>query len=188
MNSTSNLNYLIENEFFIICPFLSTEQFISYCKERGIRTSSKQLEQFEKLGIFYPVARVQYPKIKIKVEYVDNGQRYRDLGILREGDEWPGNIKEKYANFWFEKEYAKNGLEEGFLWEPSSRPFQSWETFKDKNGYRQIESFYSIFQCYTLYNLIQVYCQHTSENSLRNGNECFAACQFLLRYNNGSLR
>jgi len=155
MNTIPNLKYIIENELFIICPFLSTDRFISYCKDRGIRTSRKQLEQFEKLGIFYPIARVRYPKIKTKIEYIDNGKQYRDLGILKDGEEWSGDIKEEYAGFWFQKEYAMDWLEEGHLWEPASRPFQAWETFNDEKGYRQTESFYSIFQCYALYNLIR---------------------------------
>ena len=137
----SNLNYIIENELFITCPLLSTDQFISYCKDRGIRTSKEQLEQFEKLGIYYSIARVCYPKIKIKIEYIDDGTRYRDLGILKDGEEWYGALKEEYAHFSFEKEYAESWQEEGLLWEPSSRPFQSWETFTDEEGDRQIESF-----------------------------------------------
>ncbi len=157
MNKMPNLKYIIENEFFITCPFLSTDRFISHCKDRGVRTSRKQLEQFEKLRIFYPIARVRYPKIKIKIEYTDNGKRYRHLGVLKDGEKWSGDIKERYADFWFEKEYAKNWFEEGLLWEPSSRPFQPWETFRDKKRHRQqIENFYSIFQCYTLYNLVQL--------------------------------
>ena len=148
-----DLKYIIDNELFIICHFLSTDQFVSYCKDRDIRTSREQLEQFEKLGIFYPVARVLYPKIKIKVKYI-SGNRYQDLGILKEGEEWSGDIIEEYAHFWFEKEYAKSWLDEGLLWEPSSRPFQAWKMFEDENGDRQIENFYSIFQCYTLYHLI----------------------------------
>jgi len=132
------LKYLIENELFITCPLLPTDRFIRYCRNRDINISEEDLEQFEKLGIFYPVARVRYPKVKVK------------------GEEWSGEVLEQYAHFWFEKKYAKNWLEEGLLWEPSSEPFQAWETFKDKNKDRQIESFYSIFQCYTLYKLIQL--------------------------------
>ncbi|CAG1021669.1 hypothetical protein DOJK_01145 [Patescibacteria group bacterium] len=149
-----DLKYIIDNELFIICPFLSTDQFVSYCKDRDIRTSREQLEQFEKLEIFYPFARVKYPKIKIKVKYSDNGNRCQDLGILEEDEKWAGDLREEYAHFWFEKEYAKNWLEEGLLWEPSSRPFQSWKTFYDESEDKQIESFYSVFQCYTLYHLI----------------------------------
>lgn len=153
MNKMLNLKYIIENEFFITCPFIPTEQFIAYCKNCGIQTSKKQLEQFEKLGLFYPVARVEYHKDKIKVEHV--GSSYRDLGILKDGEEWAGDLKEEYSHFWFEKELAKKRLEEGLLWEPSSRRFQAWETFYDENKHQKIESFYSIFQCYSLYYLIR---------------------------------
>jgi len=156
MNTMPSLKYIIENEHFIICPFLPTDQFIQYCKDRGIQISRKQLEQFEKLEIFYPIARVRYPKIKTKIEYVDNGKRYRDLGILKDGEEWSGEIKEEYAGFYLKKGYAMDWLEEGHLWNPASQPFQAWKTFKDGKGYRQTESFYSIFQCYTLYDLIQL--------------------------------
>ncbi len=151
MNKLPNLKYIIENECFIICPLLSTDRFISYCSDRGIRTSKKQLEQFEKLGIFYPVARVRYPKIKIKIEY----NPFRRLGMLQDGEEWSGDIKEEYSYFEFEKEYAKSWLEERLLWEPLSRSFQPWETFTDNKGYPRVENFYSVFQCYTLYELIQ---------------------------------
>ncbi|MGB7001317.1 MAG: hypothetical protein WBE22_04800 [Halobacteriota archaeon] len=155
MKKMQNLKYIIENELVICCPFLSTDLFISYCKDLDIQTSRKQLEQFEKLEIFYPIARVQSPKIKTKIEYIDNGKRYRKLGILKDDEEWSGDIKEEYADFRFQKEYAMSWLEEELLWEPASRSFQAWETFKDEQGYRETESFYSIFQCYTLYNLIQ---------------------------------
>lgn len=146
---------MLENECFVVCPFLPSDRFISYCKDRGIQTSREQLEQFEKLEVFYPVARINYPKIKIKVEYIDGGKKIRDLGVLKEEEEWPGDTEEVYAHFSFEKEYAKGWLDEGFLWEPRSRPFQPWKTFMDEEGDTKIESFYSIFQCYTLYNLLQ---------------------------------
>ena len=155
MSKQPDLKYLVENELFITCPFLPTNLFVSYCKDRGIQTSREQLEKFEELGIFHPVARVQYPRIEIKVEYLDSGDRYRILGVLEDGEEWSGDTKEREAYFQFEKKYAESWLEEDLLWAPSSRPFQKWETFEDENGHRRVESFYSIFQCHTLYNLIR---------------------------------
>jgi hypothetical protein len=56
------LNYIIEHEHFIACPLLPTDQFVKYCSERGIKTSREQLEQLEKLGLFYPLARVRHPQ------------------------------------------------------------------------------------------------------------------------------
>lgn len=155
MSNIISLQQLIEKEYFIICPFLSTDRFISFCKDRSINISRQQLERFEKLGIFTPIARVQLPKIKIKIEYVENGTRYKDLGVLKDDEKWEGHIKEEYAHFWFKKNYAKNWFEEGILWEPSSRNFKDWVNFYDNDKHEFIISYYSIFQCYTLYNLMQ---------------------------------
>jgi len=150
----SKLSYIIENEFFITCPFLNTDDFIKYCKERNIATSREQLESFEKLGIFYPFIRVQYPRFKSKIEYISDGKHYKILGRLKDGEKWSGDTKEEYAQFFFEKEYLMNWLKEGCLREPSVHPFQEWKTFRDNKGYKQIENFYSIFQCYNLYALL----------------------------------
>lgn len=144
MGTIPSLPYLVENELLISCPLLPTSLFISYCKDRGIKISNEQLERFEELGIFYPVARVQYPKVKVKIEYVDDGKAYKEFGILKGGEEWTGDIIEEYAGFWFNREYATDWLTENLLWEPSSKPFQPWETFKDEKYLKQVESFYSI--------------------------------------------
>ncbi len=148
-----SLQKLIEKEYFILCSFLTTDQFISYCKDRSIDTSRKQLEQFEKLGIFFPMARVKIPKIKIKIEYIENHTRYKDLGVLEDGEEWQGDVEEEYAHFWFEKSYAENWLKEGILWDPRTRDFEEWNSFYDEDKSEFVVSYYSIFQCYTLYNL-----------------------------------
>lgn len=150
-----SLEYLFNNEHFIVCPLLTADRFISYCKDRGIQTSADQLERFEKLGIFYPLARVRYPKFKIKVEYSEDHSTYRELGQLEEGEEWAGDVREEYAGFWFDKNEAKEWLAEGLLWNPRSRPFQAWSTFIDEDGEREVESFYSVFQCHSLYELIR---------------------------------
>ncbi len=153
INDKINLEYLIENESFIINPFFSTHRFISYCKDCGIIISKEELEQFEKLGLFYPIACVEYPKIKIKIEYINEGREYRHLGILKEGEVWSGDTQDDYLCFSFGED-SNIWLKEGFLWDPSSRPFQKWETFFDGN--RKVENFYSIFQCYSLYILIKL--------------------------------
>jgi len=53
-----DLGYLIENDLFYTRPLLSMDSFVKHCNERGISTSKEQLLQFERLGIFYPFARV----------------------------------------------------------------------------------------------------------------------------------
>jgi hypothetical protein len=150
-----NLDYIIENDSCVVCPLLPADSFISYCVSRGIRTSKDQLEQFEKLGVFYPIARVNYPKIKLKIEYVDGGQRIRDLGVLKDGEDWSGDTQEVCASLPFDKKDIKNWQEEGVLWDPKSRSFEDWKHFIDEEGKTKIESFYSIFQCYTLYKIFQ---------------------------------
>jgi len=148
-----HLKKLVESESFILCPFVTTDKFISYCKERGIRTSKEQLETFEKLGLFFPVARVKSPKIKIKVEINRELNQRKDFGALQEGEEWDGDLEEEYVHLQWEKDYAKAWMKDGYLWEPSSQIFREWKTFRDKDGDLQVESYYSIFQCYTLHYL-----------------------------------
>src|SRR6266436_4116957 len=114
------LDYIINNGCFIVCSLLSTDWFIKYCDERGIKTSRKQLEQLEQLGLFRPMARVRHHQ----------------------------------TSFWFRDDDAKILLEEGLLWDPSLHPFQPWETFRDQNEKERIENFYSVFQFYHLYKLL----------------------------------
>ncbi len=150
-----DLEQAIENESFIVCPFLTADSFIKYCIERGVETSRKQLERLEELGLFFPVARVRHPLIKRKIKYIEDRTKYYDLGPLEEGEEWTGDVREEPAGFVFTKEYAKTWLEEGLLWEPGSRPFEAWDNSRDENARRRVESFYSMFQCYPLRSLIR---------------------------------
>lgn len=149
-----NLKYIIDNESFVLCPPLSMGRFIKFCEERGVKTSEKQLERFEELGLFFPVARVRYPVIRSKIEYLEDGTHYRDLGVLGDDEEWAGDVCEEYGGFLFTKEYAGAWMQEGLLWEPSARPFEEWKTFTDENGKQRVESYYSVFQCHPLNSLI----------------------------------
>jgi hypothetical protein len=126
MSWLPDLKYIIKNPF-VICGLLPAERFVSLCKDFGIDTSERQLEQLEKLGIFYPFARVQYP-----------------------------NDMKGFIDIWSQEEHALRWLEEGSIWEPSSRPFQKWKTFREEGKlFAKIISFYSRFQCYNLYKLIK---------------------------------
>ena len=111
-NEMMSLKGLIENEFMIICSLLPAHLFVRYCKERGIQTSEKQLEHLERLRIFYPIARVKYPKIKVKVELLDEGRSYKRLGILKKGEKWSGDVREEYSSPTFKKEYALEWLKD----------------------------------------------------------------------------
>ncbi len=65
----TDLKTIIENEWFIVCDLLPSDRFITICRDRGTETSREQLEQLEKLEVFYSVARVEFPKMTVKVEY-----------------------------------------------------------------------------------------------------------------------
>lgn len=66
MSDLLNLQYMIKNDYFIVCEPKSTDWFIRYCAERGISTSADQLESFERLGLFYPIARVRHPRASFR--------------------------------------------------------------------------------------------------------------------------
>lgn len=135
-----------------MCGLLPTDQFVSFCRGRGIRASRDQLEQFERLKLFFPLARVQFPKITLKVEYSEDRKTYRDLGILEEDEVWNGETREDYSSFHFVKEFAGNWMQEGLLWEPRSREFEPWSGFWEDDG-RKVESYYAMFQCLPLHHL-----------------------------------
>jgi len=158
-----DLKTIVENEWFIVCDLLQTDRFITFCRDRGIDTSRDQLEQLEKLRLFFPLARVQFPKIIVKVEYSEDRKTYKDLGILEEDETWDGETREDYSSFHFTKKFAENWLEEGLLWEPGSRDFEPWSRFWEDEG-RKVESYYSIFQCLPLHHL-------SSELTIRVGPE-----------------
>lgn len=143
---------LIEGELFIQCPLVSSGDFVRFCKERDLSISEKDLELYEKLGIFYPIARIEFPKYKEKIEYTENKNSYRTLGILQDGEAWEGDIREDYGHFWWGKDIAKEFYQEGLLWSPKDRSFIPWDNFYDRElMYRKIESYYSIFQIYPIY-------------------------------------
>lgn len=115
-----NLGYLIDNGLFYTRPLLSMDYFIKYCNERGISTSKDQLLQFEKLGIFYPFARVRPPQMVA----------------------------------WFWGEQTRHLSETGALWQPSSLPFNTRKApTVDEEG-EKVESYYSSFQVYSLFDLL----------------------------------
>ncbi|MBN2287653.1 MAG: hypothetical protein JXI43_14495 [Tissierellales bacterium] len=156
MQKILTLKQLIEKEYLIVCSLLDIDRFISFCKERSINTSKQQLEQFERLRIFFPIARIARPKVKEKIEYLNNRKEYRIIGILNDGEEWTGEIKERYAGFSFEKKYAEEWMENGFLWDPATHDYEEWKPVYDVDGRQCVESYYSMFQCYSLYNLIRI--------------------------------
>jgi hypothetical protein len=149
-----DLKRIIENESFIVCRPLSSNDFISFCKARGVDVDRNRLEQLEHLQLFYPIARIRSTKHKVKIRDVEPG-RYEKLGFLTEGELWNGKTIEEYGWFFWHKSFAKDWLHEGLLWNPRSRPFEAWDTFRDSDSRDHTESYYSQFQILPLYYLLQ---------------------------------
>jgi hypothetical protein len=150
IDPAERLRYFLQQDAFAICPMLSARDFVSFCKDRGITTSEEQLERFEKLGILYPIARMKRPWLTHKIEYTDEGRSYMDHGLVNEGESWSGDTLAEWGR-WRRGDAADEIelLDEGHLWDPRQKPFQSWSTFHDENG-THTESFYSMFQAYPL--------------------------------------
>jgi hypothetical protein len=146
------LDRLIEEELFIVKRLISADEFVSFCKDRGIRTSRDNLELYEKLGILYPLARVEFPKYKEKIERSPDGSSYRMLGSIQEDEVWSGETEEMYGHFWWKKDIANDFRKEGLLWSPDKKPFSSWSNYYDSELHaKKIESYYSEFQILPLY-------------------------------------
>lgn len=79
---------------------LSKSSFVSYCKERGVETSSEELLDLEKEGFFYPAVRVLHPiaryrKSKKGYSSSKTGNFFSYVGIDRSGERW----LKKYDHF-----------------------------------------------------------------------------------------
>ena len=122
-----DLSYLVENDSFIACPLLPTDSFIRYCKDRGLDISWENLEDLERMGILFPVARVTCPTLTVKIKYTEDGNSYTELGVLQDGEQWTGETKKEYAIFYFEKDYAESFLEEGLFMAAVFTPLHSVE-------------------------------------------------------------
>ena len=50
----------------IACPLISTDKFVSFCKERGLSINRKRLYRLERLNLFAPVFRVKTPSKPVR--------------------------------------------------------------------------------------------------------------------------
>ncbi len=149
------LRYLVKQDAFVVAQPLSASAFVNFCKERDIDIDLERLERLERLGVFYPIARVEYPRIQVKIERVSEN-RVQDHGMLQEGETWDGELEEENSRFSFRREWAETWLESGCLWDPRERPFQPWDTFyREGTWERRVESFYSPFQSFVLHSLLK---------------------------------
>jgi len=158
----------INDEYYLQNTPLDIDNFIAYCKKRGIYTNEKELEFFEREGLLHPIIRIDRP---IEMEDIiiftkDDEKTY--FKPLKNGL----NIGEKeirkdkqyyYSNYHFSSIYKKmfiDWINDGTMFDPSLKPFQSWSSFigdKLMDDNKKIISLYSSFQIYWLYILKESY-------------------------------
>jgi hypothetical protein len=161
-----NKNFLqdfIEGEKYLQNPPMKTDEFIDFCKKRGIQTTKEELEFFEREKLLFPIIRINRPigeeeNIKFRK---DNGEEFWRLanGVLQKGETEIERCKIKfYSSYGFseskyDKELLLDWLREGLLFDPSVKEFQRWESFVGEElryDRQKIVSFYSSFQIYWL--------------------------------------
>lgn len=147
-----DLDYLLANEAFRINGLLTTDRFISFCKERKIETSKKSLERLEELGIFYPVARTTHWPYQAKIKTADQRGGYELLERLTPAEKWDGATKTEYAQFYFGRSDTEQWIREDHLWDPRSKPYKKWDSFRSDDGLDRMVSYYSPFQAYELWH------------------------------------
>lgn len=158
------LSRFIENEYYLQNIPLNVEQFIQYCGKRGIATTEKELEFFEREGLFNPIIRIVRPigKKEIIIFTKDDGNRYsRPLEDgLRTGEKEIGTDKQYYySSYRFSSVYKDlllGWIEKEVMYDPSLKPFQPWSSFVGEKlmfDDKKIVSLYSSYQIYWLYIL-----------------------------------
>lgn len=75
---------IIQAGSVIACPLLGSDQFVAYCRERGLSIDRDRLLRLERLGLFAPVFRVRTPQ----------------------KDAQPFHIPVRKDNNWFSKRWA----------------------------------------------------------------------------------
>lgn len=161
------LNDFIQREMYLQNPPMTTDKFIVFCKKRGIQTTKEELEFFEREKLFFPIIRIDRPigeEERIKFKKEDGKEYWRQASHgLQEGEteieRYSVKLYSRYDVFSYHKDLLLNWLEEGNLFDPAIRDFQSWDTFigEELEYERQkIVSFYSSFQIYWLQKLKQL--------------------------------
>lgn len=147
---------LIGHGHFFQKTLLNVDTFIRYCKERSIEVSQEKLERLEELGVFLPMLRIRWPKIKIKIVAREDVEGYEELGILQEDEEWSGETREENGGFlWWKTDVVESLVDEGFLWIPTCEKFQPWAGYKNEDGWWDVESYYSMFQTLPLFKFLE---------------------------------
>ena len=85
---------IVESASLLMCPLLSTDKFVAFCKERDLGLDRDRLLRFERVGLFAPVFRVRTPDDENAEEF---------------------HIPVRGSNNWFDK---------GWAWDTTQIPLQ----------------------------------------------------------------
>jgi hypothetical protein len=130
---------IIAREAYRVCPLMPQREFLSFCRDRNIKVSHERLRKLERLKLFYPVLRIYRIDVTHKIELLDGGARYRDLGELKENETWTGNTQAELAGFDFSARVVRSWQENENAWDPrafaSLRPARRrWPPFRKRSA------------------------------------------------------
>jgi phage tail protein X len=144
---------IIAREAYRVCPLMPQREFVSFCRDRNIAVSHERLRKLERLKLLYPVLRVYRIDVTHKIELLDEGARYRDLGELNQDATWAGNTRTELAGFDFSSRVIRSWRENENAWDPRADASTHSETIDTDP--RRHEAYYSQFQIFQLDLLIR---------------------------------
>ena len=121
------LREYIENEMYLQNPPLKMSKFLKLCKKYDIQLSIKELQSYEKLGLFKPIFRIKYVK----------NQFFNDFDYF--------NFRKK------EKEDLLKALSDNLIFVPNEDNFIEYDKFKTKDC--EIINYYSNFQIEWIFSI-----------------------------------
>jgi hypothetical protein len=144
---------LIDREAYRVCSLMPQREFVSFCRDRNVNVSTERLRNLERLKLFFPVLRIYRFDLIHKVELLEEGRRFRDLGPLQENEVWSGDTRTELARFDFSKRVIRSWREHGNAWDPRADVSPHTETIDTDS--RRHEAYYSQFQIFELDRLAQ---------------------------------
>jgi hypothetical protein len=150
-------NFLFEHETFHVCHLLTGSDFERFCRDRNLSAPIQRLEKLERLRLLLPVLRIYRPDVVRKIELVDEGRRYRDLGGLKEGEVWTGDTQTELAQFGVDNECYASWREHGVGWDPRNACV---DTSSRLSAPERHVAYYSQFQIHRLQRLLNLLTLH----------------------------
>jgi hypothetical protein len=146
------IDTLVQREAYRVCPLLPLDSFVSFCRARKVSAHAERLRQLERLGLFLPLLRIYRINVTHKVELLDEGRRFRDLGQLGGSETWDGPVVTELAEFDFGRTVLRSWLEHGNAWDPCSATSIHAATIDTEP--RRHRCYYSQFQIFELEHLL----------------------------------